>query len=137
MKNGMKFYLCKHCGNLIDMVVDSKVNPVCCGDPMSLLVANTVDASKEKHVPVVKAECECGDECKCKGCFTVEVGSVPHPMEEAHHIMFIYVETQNGARRKYLAVGGQPKAGFCCCDDDAVAVYAYCNLHGLWKSDIR
>ena len=134
MKHNLKFYICKHCGNLIDMVADSSVKPVCCGEAMNEIVANTVEASKEKHLPVVKKGCECECGCTCKGCFVVEVGSVPHPMEEAHHIRFVYVETRNGAKRKYLSVGDAPKAGVCCCDDAPVAVYAYCNLHGLWKT---
>ena len=137
MKQGLKFYLCKRCGNLADLVAGGKVTPACCGEPMAELVPNTVEASKEKHLPVVVQGCVCECECACKGCLTIEVGSVPHPMEEAHHIVFIAVETRDGARRKMLAPGAAPKAGACCCDDPPVAAYAYCNLHGLWKVDIQ
>ena len=83
-----KFYKCRHCGNVIGKVVDSGVPVVCCGEKMEELVANTVDASAEKHVPVVTKI----DDCTIK----VEVGSVAHPMQPEHHISFIYVETENG-----------------------------------------
>jgi len=135
MKSNVNFYTCKHCGNVIVKVVDGTVIPVCCGATMGELVANTVDASKEKHLPVIVAECECRDDCTCKGCFSVEVGSVPHPMEEAHHVAFVYVETKDGGKWKHVAPGDKPKVCVCCCDSAPVAVYAYCNLHGLWKTD--
>jgi superoxide reductase len=94
---------------------------------MEELVPNTVDASGEKHVPVVS----CADECKMK----VTVGSVPHPMEDAHHIAFIYVETENGGMRVNLK--DKPEALFCVKNGKPVAVYEYCNLHGLWKTDVK
>ena len=121
-----KFYKCNHCGNVIGKVVDSKVPVVCCGEKMEELVANTVDASAEKHVPVVTKV----DDCTIK----VEVGSVPHPMTPEHHISFIYVETENGGQRKALKPGRDPGATFCVGDEKVVAVYEYCNLHGLWKA---
>lgn len=123
----VKFYKCRHCGNVIEKLVDSKVKVVCCGEEMEELVPNTVDASGEKHVPVVS----CLEECKMK----VTVGSVPHPMEEAHHIVFIYVETENGGMRVNLK--DKPEALFCVKNGKPVAVYEYCNLHGLWKTDVK
>lgn len=123
----VKFYKCRHCGNVIEKLVDSKVKVVCCGEEMEELVPNTVDASGEKHVPVVS----CLEECKMK----VTVGSVLHPMEDAHHIVFIYVETENGGMRVDLK--DKPEALFCVKNGKPVAVYEYCNLHGLWKTDVK
>lgn len=120
----VKFYKCRHCGNVIEKVVDSKVPVVCCGEKMEELIPNTVDASNEKHVPVVTSL----DECRIK----VEVGSVAHPMLPEHHIAFIYVETENGGMR--IDLKDKPEAVFCTCNDKPVAVYEYCNLHGLWKT---
>ncbi len=124
-----KFYFCKHCGNLIGMVHNSGVVPVCCGEPMTALNANTVDASREKHVPVVEM-----DERELAVRMTVRVGSVDHPMTEAHLIEWIFVETEHGGMRRALKAGDKPEAIFVINKSDkAVAVYAYCNLHGLWK----
>jgi superoxide reductase len=122
-----KFFICKHCGNLVGMVLNKGVPLVCCGEEMTELVANTVDASTEKHVPVVKVE---------GNTLTVTIGSVPHPMEQAHYIQFIYLETKKGGQRKSLNPGDEPKAVFAVIDDEPVAVYEYCNLHGLWKTDL-
>ncbi|MBO4985967.1 MAG: desulfoferrodoxin [Bacteroides sp.] len=122
-----KFYKCEHCGNVVVKVVDSGVPVVCCGEKMKELVANTVDASLEKHVPVVTRL----DDCTLK----VEVGSVPHPMTLEHHIAFIYVETENGGIRVDLT--DKPEAVVCTCTGKPVAVYEYCNLHGLWKTELK
>lgn len=122
----MKFYICKHCGNIVAMVKPSGVPIVCCGDNMTEMIPNTTDAAKEKHVPVVS---------KDGGNITVTVGSIEHPMTEAHYIEWIAVQTKNGNQRKSLKPGQSPKASFCVSDDDEIeAVYAYCNLHGLWKA---
>lgn len=121
-----KFYKCRHCGNIIQKIVDSKVPVVCCGEPMEELIPNTVDASTEKHVPVVTRL----DECTIK----VEIGSTPHPMTEEHHICFIYVETENGGIRIHLK--DKPEAVICTCNSKPIAVYEYCNLHGLWKTEL-
>jgi superoxide reductase len=112
---------------MIGFVNNKGVPPVCCGDKMSELIPNTVDASFEKHKPVVTA---------VKDGLTVRIGSAPHPMEDAHHIEFIYVETVRGGQRKRLNAGEEPKAAFSFTDDEPVAVYAYCNIHGLWKTEI-
>jgi len=119
-----KFYKCRHCGNVIEKIVDHQVPVVCCGEKMEELVANTVEASVEKHLPVVTLL----DECKLK----VEVGSVAHPMLPEHHITFIYVETENGGVRVDLQ--DKPEAIICTYPHKPIAVYEYCNLHGLWKT---
>ena len=121
-----RFYKCNHCGNVIEKVVDSKVPVVCCGEKMEELIPNTVDASNEKHVPVVTRLYDCR--------IKVEVGSVAHPMTPEHHISFIYVETENGGIRVNLK--DKPEAVICVCHDKPVAVYEYCNLHGLWKTEL-
>lgn len=121
-----KFYKCEHCGNVVIKVVDSGVPLICCGEKMKELVPNTVDASQEKHVPVVTRL----DDCRIK----VEVGSMAHPMTLEHHIAFIYVETENGGMR--IDLKDKPEAVFCTCNDKPIAVYEYCNLHGLWKVDL-
>ena len=120
-----RFYICRHCGNLIGMVHDSGVPVVCCGEKMEPLVPNTVDAAGEKHLPVVTVE---GDKVH------VEVGSVAHPMLEEHSIKWIYLQTEHGGQRKALRPGDAPAADFVLCGDKAVAVYAFCDLHGLWKT---
>ena len=121
-----KFYKCLHCGNVIKKVVDSKVPVVCCGEKMQELIPGTVDASVEKHLPVVTVL----DETTIK----VEVGSVAHPMLPEHHIAFIYVETENGGIRVDLK--DKPEAVISLGNERAVAVYEYCNLHGLWKTEL-
>ncbi|MDY4818704.1 MAG: desulfoferrodoxin family protein [Bacilli bacterium] len=123
----MKFYKCNHCQNLIEMVDDRKVNPVCCGEKMMELVPGKVDASLEKHVPVVEVK---------DGVVEVMVGSVAHPMTEEHLIEWIVVETDKGVYRKNLKAGDAPMARFMLLDDEKVVnVYAYCNLHGLWQKN--
>jgi superoxide reductase len=106
------------------MLHDSGVKIICCGEPMAELKANTTDAAKEKHVPVA---------VKTADLIKVSVGSVAHPMQEEHFIEWIYVQTAKGGQRKVLRPGAEPAAAFALTDDEAVAVYAYCNLHGLWK----
>ena len=117
------FYRCEICGNIVGIVKDGGGELICCGQPMDLLVPNTVDAAQEKHVPVYEKE---GDVLK------VQVGSVPHPMLEEHHIEWIMVEEPNRSQRVILKPGDEPKAEFKLFGDD-FEVYEYCNLHGLWK----
>jgi len=137
MCGNQKFFICRHCGNLAGLIDNKGVPMVCCGEKMTELVANTADAAHEKHVPVVKKAEECACGCKCGSALTVEIGSAHHPMQEAHYISFIYVETENGGKRRCLKIGQKPVIKVCCCDDNPVAVYAYCNLHGLWKAEIK
>ncbi len=123
-----KFFVCKHCGNLVGIIHNSKVPMICCGEPMAELVPNSTDAAAEKHVPVVEVK---------ENLVTVCVGSVPHPMTKEHHITWIFLKTLDGGQRKCLDPEGEAKAEFALTDGDkAVAAYAYCNLHGLWKADI-
>ena len=121
-----KFFKCRHCGTVVTKVVDSGVPVVCCGEKMEELIPNTVDASGEKHIPVVTRI----DDCSIK----VEVGSVAHPMLPEHHIVFIYVETENGGIR--IDLTDKPEAVICTCTSKPIAVYEYCNLHGLWKTTL-
>jgi superoxide reductase len=122
-----KFYVCEKCGNLVDMVNDSGVNPVCCGQKMTELKAGVVEASREKHIPVVNVE---GSVVK------VSVGAVEHPMSAEHSIEWIVLETDRSVQRKHLAPGDAPSVEFRIGDEKPIAVYAYCNLHGLWRADV-
>ena len=122
----LKLYQCKHCGNIVAYVKNSGVPIYCCGEQMQEMVANTVDASQEKHVPVVTRN---GNEV------VVSVGSVEHPMLPAHYIEWICIQTKQGKQRKLLQPGEKPEARFALSDgDELIAAYEYCNLHGLWKS---
>lgn len=124
MRNEPKFFRCKMCGNLVGLVINGGGTLVCCGEEMEELKANTVDASKEKHVPVFE---------KTGSKVSVKVGSVEHPMLEEHHIEWIYLNTSKGGQRKSLKVGGAPAAEFVLADDEElISVYEFCNLHGLW-----
>lgn len=123
----MKFYKCAHCGNLVGMIHDAGVPIQCCGETMAQLTANTTEAAHEKHIPVVSIE---GNDV------VVTIGSVAHPMMEEHYIEWIYVQTANGGQRKALKPGSEPRASFTLKDDKVTAVYAYCNLHGLWKTEV-
>ena len=127
MCSKQKFFICKHCGNMVGLIDNKGVPMVCCGEKMTELVPNTVEASVEKHLPAVT---------ETEGGIEVQVGSVPHPMTEEHHIAFVYVETRCGGQRKGMSPGDEPKAAFSFADDEPVAVYAYCNLHGLWKTEL-
>mgnify|MGYP005613151885 CR=1 FL=1 len=123
-----KFYICEHCGNIIEKIDDAGVPVMCCGQKMAELVPNTVEASGEKHIPVVTVK---------DGEIVVNVGSVNHPMAEEHFIEWVYVETEKGGQRKHLKPGEDPNVSFKIDEKDkAVAVYAYCNLHGLWMTEI-
>lgn len=121
-----KFFKCNHCGNVIVKVVDAGVPVMCCGEKMVELVPNTVDASGEKHLPVVTV--------LNNNSIKVEVGSVHHPMLPEHHISFVYVETENGGIQVNLK--DKPEAVVYLGEEKAVAVYEYCNLHGLWKTEL-
>ena len=122
-----KFFICKHCGNLVGLVENKGAPLTCCGEKMSELVANIVEASREKHLPVAVLS---------GSTLSVSVGSAAHPMEAAHHIAFVYLETAHGGQRKALTAGSPAEVKFALVDDKAIAVYAYCNLHGLWKTEL-
>ena len=128
MKNNVKFFVCEHCGNVVEKVEDHGVPVMCCGKKMAELVPGVVEASHEKHIPVAKVE---GNLVK------VAVGSVEHPMAEEHSILWVCLETCCGVYRKHLEVGKAPVAHFALSEGEKpVAAYAYCNLHGLWKAEI-
>ena len=127
MKN-TKFYICPHCKNLVEMVHDAGVKPVCCGQKMDELVPNTVDASGEKHIPAVTVS---------DGIVEVNVGSVDHPMADVHWIQWVQLVTDKGSYRKALNPGEAPKVYFLLANEKPLAVYAYCNLHGLWKTELN
>ncbi|MCD8040774.1 MAG: desulfoferrodoxin [Clostridia bacterium] len=121
-----EFYICNHCGNIIEMVHSAGVPVMCCGEKMHRLVPNTSDGAGEKHLPVVTVD---------GNILSVNVGSVDHPMTAEHYIQWIYVETENGCIKKMLTTDDKPCATFCL-NDKPVAVYAYCNLHGLWLTQL-
>lgn len=122
----MKFYRCQRCGNIIAYVESSGIPAVCCGEPMRELIPGSVDAAQEKHVPVVTTE---GNKV------AVAVGSVDHPMLAEHFIQWIAIECKQGNQRKILRPGDAPRAEFLLAEgDELIAVYEYCNLHGLWKA---
>ncbi len=124
----IKFYRCRHCGNIITHLNNSGVSVVCCGEKMQELVPNSIDASAEKHVPVITTS---------GNIVTVDIGSVEHPMTEAHYIQWICLETEQGVQYAYLNPGDKPKAVFALKENDRVsAAYAYCNLHGLWVKNV-
>ncbi len=119
-----QIYKCMRCGNIVEILHEAGGELVCCGEPMTLLNENTVDASREKHVPQVE---------KIEGGFRVKVGSVAHPMEEKHYIEWIELIAGNKIYRKHLKPGEVPEAEFLI-KADSVEVREYCNLHGLWKA---
>ena len=127
MKNS-KFYICAHCGNVIEMVHNAGVPVMCCGQKMDELIPNTVEASGEKHIPAVSVD---GDQV------TVNVGSVDHPMQSAHYIQWVQLVTDSGVQRHLLKPDQPPKAVFSLNGEQPLAVYAYCNLHGLWKTELN
>lgn len=121
-----QFFICKHCGNIIAYVKDSGVRVSCCGEEMKELIPGTTDAAREKHVPVYSVE---------NGTVSVNVGEIDHPMLAEHYIEWVSLQTKFGNQRKQLKPGDAPSVTFALSDGDEVeAVYAYCNLHGLWKA---
>lgn len=122
-----KFYRCKTCNNILGAINDSGVTPVCCGQRMEILTANTTDAATEKHVPVITRD---GDKV------VVKVGSVAHPMTEDHLIQWIILIQGSVTERVVLTPGAAPEAVFTAAGANApVRAYGYCNLHGLWSAE--
>jgi superoxide reductase len=124
MAERLQVYKCDVCGNMVEFIHVGGGQMVCCGQPMKALVENTVDASKEKHVPVIE---------KTEGGIKVKIGAVAHPMEEKHYIEWIEVIAGEKAYRAFLKPGDAPEAVFCI-DAWPVTAREYCNLHGLWKA---
>ena len=123
-----KFYICPHCGNIVEMVHDAGVKPFCCGQKMNELIPGSVEASGEKHIPTVKVE---------GNTVEVNVGSVDHPMVDVHWIEWIQLVTDKGSYRKVLNPSEAPHVKFLLGEEKPEAVYAYCNLHGLWKTELN
>lgn len=124
MTGRLEVYKCEVCGNIVEVLHEGKGELVCCGQPMKLFKENTVDAAKEKHVPLIE---------KTATGWKVMVGSVAHPMEEKHYIEWIEVMADGVAYRKFLKPGEAPEAEFCIAAD-RITAREYCNLHGLWKA---
>jgi superoxide reductase len=124
MTERMQVYRCEICGNIVEVLHVGKGQLVCCGKPMKLMKENTVDASLEKHVPVIE---------KAEKGVTVRVGSVPHPMEEAHYIEWIELMVDGRVTRQFLKPGEKPEAFFPV-EGQNLTAREYCNLHGLWKA---
>lgn len=123
----LKFYRCSVCGQVIAIVNDTGMPVTCCKKEMELLVPNTTEAREERHIPVIKTK---------HNMVYVTVGDEDHPMEDNHHIEWVAIETHCGNQRKPLSPGKEPKVCFSLCEGDEVkAAYAYCNMHGLWKSE--
>lgn len=125
MTERLQIYKCEVCGNIVEVLHTGKGTLVCCGQPMKLQAENTVDASREKHVPVLE---------KTAGGYRVKVGSVPHPMEDKHYIEWVQLLADGAALRMFFKPGQSAEASF---DIKAAQVAAreYCNLHGLWKKE--
>ncbi|MEA1949443.1 MAG: desulfoferrodoxin [Thermodesulfobacteriota bacterium] len=124
MAKRLEVYKCGVCGNIIEVLHAGKGNLVCCGQPMKLLVENTVDAAKEKHVPVIE---------KVDGGVKVKVGEVAHPMEEKHWIEWVEIIADGKTYRQYLNPGEVPEAIFNV-EAEQITAREYCNIHGLWKA---
>ena len=124
VKNRLEVYKCGVCGNIVEVLHVGGGELVCCGQPMSLLVANTIDAAKEKHVPVVE---------KVSDGYKVKVGSVAHPMDEKHYIEWVQIIAGDKSYRQFLKPGATPEAVLKLAEG-AITAREYCNLHGLWKA---
>lgn len=123
------FYHCPICGALLGAIEPSPKPPICCGQPMEHLTPGTTDAPHEKHVPIVTCE---------DRKTIVTVGEIPHPMSELHYIEWIYLQTSRGGHMRRLYPGEKPEARFrLCASERPVCAFAYCNLHGLWRSKLE
>jgi superoxide reductase len=125
MAGKLEIYKCSHCGNMVEVVHGGGGQLICCGEPMTLVAENSVDASKEKHVPVIE---------KTETGYKVTVGSVAHPMEEKHYIEWIELIADGRSYRQFLNPGEAPEAVFCI-SAQTVTAREYCNVHGLWKNE--
>ena len=123
----MKFYLCERCGNLFTKIIEKACTPFCCGQETTELIPNSTEANVEAHTPVYEV---------ADGIVTVKVGAKTHPMLEEHYIQWVALETNQGTQVKKLEPGHEPVSVFALASEEkVVAVYAYCNLHRLWKSE--
>ena len=124
MTQRLQVYKCEICGNIVEVLHEGPGELVCCGKPMKQQIENTVDASREKHVPVIE---------RTSAGMKVKVGSAPHPMEEKHYIEWVQIMADGKSYRIFLKPGGIPEGVFVA-DLGTVTAREYCNLHGLWKS---
>lgn len=121
-----KFLKCEHCGNIVAVVKNVNDSIICCGEKMKQIIPGTIEASREKHIPVYEIQ---------ENKVIVNIGSIDHPMVPEHYIEWVSLQTKFGNQRKQLLSNQEPKVCFALCDGDEVeAVYAYCNLHGLWMN---
>lgn len=121
----LKFYVCKHCGNIITYINNAGVPVVCCGEKMQEIVPGAVEASHEKHIPVIE---------KNGNDVLVKIGAVPHPMQPEHYIEWIVLQTKEGCQIKHLTPNDKPEAKFAVAsNDEVIGAFDYCNIHGLWK----
>lgn len=121
-----KFLKCEHCGNIVAVVKNVNDSIICCGEKMKQIIPGTIEASREKHIPVYEIQ---------ENKVIVNIGSIDHPMVPEHYIEWVSLQTKFGNQRKQLLPNQAPKVCFALCDGDEVeAVYAYCNLHGLWMN---
>lgn len=119
-----KYLKCKKCGRIVEVIKDSNSNTTCCNEIMEELIPGDIEASKEKHIPEYSLN---------NNIVHVFIGSIKHPMEENHYIEWVSIQTKFGSQRKHLKPGDEPEVCFALCEKDQVeAVYAYCNIHGLW-----
>lgn len=122
-----RFFICNHCGNVMGLLEDSGVPIICCGEPMEHMDPDESDGAKEKHLPVVDVQ---------ENRVRVTVGEVEHPMSDDHSIHWVYLSTTHGGHRKCLAIDHPPVCEFLLTDEEPLAVFAYCNLHGLYKTEL-
>lgn len=125
LRTEQKFFRCRHCGNIVGLVISGGAPLTCCGTPMEELQPNVSEASAKTHMPVINVE---------QNTVTVSIGNGTHPMDEEHFIAWIYLETEQGGQRKSLSSAQSPQAIFSLHEDKALAAFAYCNRHGLWKA---
>lgn len=124
-----RFYICEHCGKMVALVKESGVPVMCCGQKMNEIIPGTTEASLEKHLPVYFVD---------GNMVHVSVGEVEHPMTPEHYIEWVSIQTNAGNQRKMLKPGDKPQVSFALCEGEKLeAVYAYCNLHSLWKTDYQ
>lgn len=128
MRSVQKFFICKHCGNIIGLVINGDSPMTCCDEKMEELEPNTAGVDSGNHLPVITAD---------RDKVTVRIGKTGHPMTPDHFIAWIYLETEHGGQRKALAPGELPEAVFALYNDRPLAAYAYCNESGLWKTVIE
>lgn len=127
MAKRLEIYKCELCGNIVEVIHAGEGEHVCCKQPMNLLTENTVEASKEKHIPVIE---------KTNTGYHVKIGSVAHPMEEKHYIEWIELIVDGKAYRQFLNPGDAPEAAFNVTGENVTA-REYCNIHGLWRQDLQ